>query len=321
MRFLEDQRRQQADDPRVAAGAGEDPLREQLVDDLPRRPRGAQAEQEPLPLDGVDRPTRQVSRISRESVRTRASSPSDSIVSITASISAQARGRRRRCSRGPPTEPRRHRVARPPAPAGKPPASPLAVVSRSGVTPQACAANGWPVRPMPHCTSSRISRAPAARVSSRAAARYSAPRPTAPASPWIGSAISAATSPSRQRRLQRRRGPPRGTKVTLERGAREAVPPFPTCGSTAAAAAVPPWNPPSSATTRLLPAVPAGEAQGVLVRLGAAVDQEGAGQAGRPEAHQPLGRPGAHGERHRIALEEQFLGLRPPAPPPAADAR
>ncbi len=52
-----------------------------------------------------------------------------------------------------------------------------------------------------------------------------------------------------------------------------------------------------------------GEAERVLVRLGAAVDQEGAGEPGRPEAHQPLGGPGADGERHRVALEEQLLRL------------
>ena len=52
-----------------------------------------------------------------------------------------------------------------------------------------------------------------------------------------------------------------------------------------------------------------GEAEGVLVGLGAAVDQEGARQPLGAEAHQPSGGPGAHGERHRVALEEQLLRL------------
>ncbi len=52
-----------------------------------------------------------------------------------------------------------------------------------------------------------------------------------------------------------------------------------------------------------------GEAEGVLVGLGAAVDQEGPRQPLGTEAHQPSGGPGAQGERHRVALEEQLLRL------------
>ncbi len=37
---------------------------------------------------------------------------------------------------------------------------PLATVIRSGVTPKVCAANGWPVRPKPVMTSSKMSRMP-----------------------------------------------------------------------------------------------------------------------------------------------------------------
>ena len=161
---------------------------------------------------------------------------------------------------------------------------------------------------MPHCTSSKISSAPAARVSSRAAAGYSAPE------------VDRAGEPLHrlddQRRDVRRPAPPpaaarspRGTKVTSN-GARGKPYHFSDLWLTAAAAAVRPWKAPSSATIAGPARMPEGEAQRVLVRLGAAVDQEGAGEPGRPEAHQPLGRPGADGERHRVALEEQLLGLR-----------
>ncbi len=61
--------------------------------------------------------------------------------------------------------------------------------------PCACAANGCPVRPIPHCTSSKMSRAPAAAVAARAAARNSRDSARAPATPWTGSRITAATSP------------------------------------------------------------------------------------------------------------------------------
>jgi hypothetical protein len=47
------------------------------------------------------------------------------------------------------------------APIGTAPlVTPLASVIRSGITPKVCAPNGWPVRPKPVITSSKISRMP-----------------------------------------------------------------------------------------------------------------------------------------------------------------
>ena len=57
------------------------------------------------------------------------------------------------------------------APIGKPPPRPLARVTASGTIPASSLASHFPVRPMPVWTSSRISRAPAALVASRAAFR------------------------------------------------------------------------------------------------------------------------------------------------------
>ena len=57
------------------------------------------------------------------------------------------------------------------APIGRPPPSPLARVRTSGTTPAAMLANHCPVRPMPDCTSSSTSSAPARSQISRAAAR------------------------------------------------------------------------------------------------------------------------------------------------------
>ena len=57
------------------------------------------------------------------------------------------------------------------APIGRPPPRPLASVTTSGRIPARWCANHAPVRPMPVCTSSRTSSAPAALVISRAAAR------------------------------------------------------------------------------------------------------------------------------------------------------
>ena len=55
------------------------------------------------------------------------------------------------------------------APIGNPPPRPLASVTASGTIPASPLASHLPVRPMPVWTSSRISRAPAALVASRAA--------------------------------------------------------------------------------------------------------------------------------------------------------
>src|SRR5690606_27370946 len=82
------------------------------------------------------------------------------------------------------------------APSGRPPPSPLASVTTSGVTPSAWGADRWPVRPTPVCTSSSTSRAPCLRVISRAEVRYPAGGTTTPASPWMGSRITMAVRSS-----------------------------------------------------------------------------------------------------------------------------
>ena len=57
------------------------------------------------------------------------------------------------------------------APIGNPLPSPLATVTRSAVTPSATWTSQQPARPIPVCTSSTQSSAPAASQSSRARAR------------------------------------------------------------------------------------------------------------------------------------------------------
>ena len=77
---------------------------------------------------------------------------------------------RRRSSRGcrPSCRPRPRRVARQ-APSGKPPPMPLAIAMMSGATPAHSCAKNLPVRPTPHCTSSKISSRPCSSQSSRSA--------------------------------------------------------------------------------------------------------------------------------------------------------
>ena len=53
-----------------------------------------------------------------------------------------------------------------------------------------------PVRPIPHCTSSKINAAPCSSHASRAAASSSSERTCTPVSPWIGSSSTAAVRPS-----------------------------------------------------------------------------------------------------------------------------
>ena len=107
----------------------------------------------------------------------RASSPSASIVSRTASAAAHAIG-------FPPNvlpwSPRRSAVPQSPkpmqAPIGSPPPSPLASVITSGRTPSCWCANQAPVRPIPLWISSSTSSAPASSQACRAACRYPAGR-------------------------------------------------------------------------------------------------------------------------------------------------
>ncbi len=122
----------------------------------------------------------------------------------------------------------------------------------------------------------------------------------------MGSRIIAATSGVRA--ASRASTSPRGTKVTSNgvRGKAYHVSDFQV---RAAAPAVRPWKAPSTAMTRVRFRVAEGQPQGVLVGLGAAVDQEGPREPLRPEAHEALAGPGAHAERHGVALEEQILRL------------
>ncbi len=134
---------------------------------------------------------------------------------------------------------------------GKPAPSALAVVSMSGAMPCMFAANGKPVRPIPHWTSSQMSSAPAWIVRARSAARYVAPRSTAPATPCTGSTITAAVSAETARSTAARS--PRGMNSTSNGACGN---PYHFCAApqvTAPAAAVRPWKLPSIATTLRLP--------------------------------------------------------------------
>src|SRR5690242_2244711 len=73
---------------------------------------------------------------------------------------------------------------------------PLAIVTRSGVTPQFSKPQKCsPVRPKPVCTSSATHSPPAFRTISYTILKYSGGGVTAPPTPWIGSAIKHATCP------------------------------------------------------------------------------------------------------------------------------
>ena len=90
---------------------------------------------------------------------------------------------------------------------------------------------------------------------------------------------------------------------------------------TAAAAAVRPWNAPSTATTLRRPVCAKCEAQRVLVRLGAAVDEEDLLEAFRREADERLGGPLRAPDWHRVRLEVKLPGLVRRTPRAAADGR
>ena len=105
-------------------------------------------------------------------VRTEASRPSRSIVSSTASAAAQATGLPPNVLPCWPAVSISPVVPKPTqAPMGIPPPRPLASVTTSGRTPSPLWANQAPVRPIPLCTSSTTSSAPAASQAWRAAAR------------------------------------------------------------------------------------------------------------------------------------------------------
>ena len=81
-------------------------------------------------------------------------------------------------------------------PIGMPLASPLALVMMSGVTPQCSMPNHFePVRPQAVCTSSLMNSPPCRRTISATMGKYSGGGVMNPPTPWIGSAITAATLP------------------------------------------------------------------------------------------------------------------------------
>ena len=120
-------------------------------------------------------------------------------------------------------------------PSGSPDAMPLANSSTSGVTPYVSAANGRPVRPTPHCTSSNTSRMPCvvaavpqALRATPAAGRRSRPRPARArrSSPPRWRAAPAGRRAGRARRARRRRRPRRSRArggCSRERGRRRAA--------------------------------------------------------------------------------------------------
>jgi hypothetical protein len=82
------------------------------------------------------------------------------------------------------------------AASGRPPAMPLAVVTRSGTTPSCSQANQSPVRANPVCTSSATNTMPLRRQYSASPARKPGAGTTNPPSPWIGSITTQATFPA-----------------------------------------------------------------------------------------------------------------------------
>src|SRR5881296_2367400 len=78
------------------------------------------------------------------------------------------------------------------APIGSPPASGLASVRRSGTMPVCSYANRVPVRPSPHCTSSKMMATPRESHSSRRNPSHSGSTGRTPPSPCTGSTITAA---------------------------------------------------------------------------------------------------------------------------------
>src|SRR5437660_1053340 len=78
------------------------------------------------------------------------------------------------------------------APIGRPPASGLASVSTSGTTPVCSYANSVPVRPSPHCTSSKMTATPRESHNSRRKPSHSGSIGRTPPSPCTGSTITAA---------------------------------------------------------------------------------------------------------------------------------
>ncbi len=81
---------------------------------------------------------------------------------------------------------------------------PLPSVITSGTTPACSCANSRPVRPQPVCTSSRISSSPCASHSARSPRRKPGSAGITPASPWIGSSITATVASPIARRTESR---------------------------------------------------------------------------------------------------------------------
>ena len=173
------------------------------------------------------------------------------------------RGRRRppRTSRGCRRRSRRGRRGRrrPPAssatsrqPIGRPFASPFASATRSGWTPSCSWAKNVPVRPTPHCTSSKKRSAPLARARARRPTRGSARvAGLMPPSPWIGSSRTQPTLPSAAAAASDSASFSRAKRTSGTSGPNPAH--FAGWPVTESAPNVRPWNDPSSATIPGLP--------------------------------------------------------------------
>ena len=131
------------------------------------------------------------------------------------------------------------------APIGSPPPSPLASVITFGLTSSCCQAQSAPVRPMPHWTSSMISRAPCSSQAVRAVRSISRESGWMPDSPWITSRITAAVLSSTA--CPSASGSSRGTTLNPgTSGAKGAC--FSSWGVAESEPIVRPWKPPSSTT-------------------------------------------------------------------------
>src|SRR3990170_1505011 len=132
------------------------------------------------------------------------------------------------------------------APIGRPFARPFASATTSGLIPSCSWAKKVPVRPSPHCTSSKTRSAPLPRASSAADSRNRSVAGLMPPSPWIGSSRTQPTFPSAAaaasdsaafRRAERTSGTSGPNPFHFAGG-----------GGTEGAPKVRPWNEVSSAT-------------------------------------------------------------------------
>ena len=307
---LEHVRRQDADDVRIAARAGQDVARRAVRAARPS-PGDACAGRagNPRPACRSPGPTTQVSRICRDSVRTFSSRPSLSMMSTTVSIIAQAIGPPPNVvPRSSDLQVRRDVIGHQQRRARKAGAERLR--GRDHVGRDAVHVRGERVARAAHAAlhfvEDRAARRP--RCSARATPAGTArPRSTAPPTPCTGSTMTAAVSVPTMRSIASRS--PRGTNSTSNGACGK---PYHFCIApqvTAPAAAVRPWKLPSTATTLRRPVILQRELERVLVRLGARVDEEHGVQPKAREAREARRGARAHLERHGVALEDQRVRL------------